>query len=623
MLKFLSTSIIVVVTIALAAAASTLVSAESTEVLSLGFSSEAETLKHVDNVTECYNASGAAESYVDTVNGWYVFKGNNTGAGALKDEPIAVIQGYGESDGYGSYAVMPYNYSVKADFQVPATPGEGSFYVLLRYANVSFKYEVVVDVENNTLVFGKVVNGAWSSMKSLALGFNIVRGAWYTLEVNVTWEYNSSAGGYVNHIEASVYNSTNSREGEVWDDDLSPSAYNGLAFLGFDGNEEFKAYMDNVVVEAPLEKIGEEPHDEDIVPADLNVTEVYTYSDSSNIFIKLGVNSSIINATDTKYWGVELDLDRDSRVSESGWDYEYLSLTRLNSDGSSRSDLYDGSGDWVAQLHTLGGGIGYDYLVVQIPRNQLTGLGSSLYLYGYTQLGTTSMDGFPRDDVPWEDRTGDYYIWYLEPPSISWCVNAADSGDEDTTSYQYLNITYLREGYDASNMYYRLEVNSSIPWFGGSLNGTYQVLIDADQNVSTGYRYWYNTEYIGADYLVEMHIGYAPKLFMWNTSSDPRVWNESTWIFLKREDYTVPPGDKLGVTFLTPKSDYTGVPLGGSIDLIGRTQVIINTGGYTTSEQEDSTSDPQPAPVPETPLIALIAATTVMLAIARKFLNHP
>ena len=590
---------------------------ENVEILSLDFSSATEALKHIDNSTECYDSGGdgTAKEYVDSTNGWFVFEGDNTDTSSGYDNPIAVVQGYDEAGGFNSYAVIPYNYTVQAGFMTPSTPGSGNFYILPRYGNVNNKYEVVVDIEGNNLVFNKMVGGSWTNIKTTPLGLTISTGTWYTFTVEVRWEYNSSEGGYTNHIIATVTNGSNTVNDEIWDSDIPPSSYNGLAFLGFDGDEEFKVYMDNVVVKAEMEKVGEEPDESSASGwggTCLDVREVYVYSDSDNVFILIETANSIsTDSASTEYWAMQFDLDRDSRNTALGWDFEYYFITKLDTDGSSRSDLYDGNGNWLGRLHTLGGGVGYDYLAIQIPKSELEGLGSSLYLYGYTKLGDVDRDGFPRDDVSGKYRTGDYYVWYLAPPYLAWSVEILDTdvGDQVISS-DHLNITYIREEHDLTNIYFELEVDGVIPWNGGDTSGIYDILIDADHDTGTGYLYTsLQDSEIGADYLLEIIPGYVAKLFKFAGENGTTDWS---WEFLKREEPIHSPGGSSYVRIVTPKSDYTYIPLEGSIKFIG------TTSHYDSSEEvtilDDDSSDPQPAPVPE-PLISVLAVILVALLI--------
>ncbi len=127
------------------------------EILSIDFSNEAEALKHLDTSSEVY---GSAREYVDTSNQWFVFEGDNTQSNINK--AIAVVKGYSEPDSVASFAVQPYNYFVSVDFMIPDSPQPvyGNMYILPRFSNSSYNYEVMIDTQNNRIVFNyvKIVN---------------------------------------------------------------------------------------------------------------------------------------------------------------------------------------------------------------------------------------------------------------------------------------------------------------------------------------------------------------------------------------------------------------------------------------------------------------------------------
>ncbi|MEB3807245.1 MAG: hypothetical protein GSR73_06995 [Desulfurococcales archaeon] len=591
-----------------------------TELLSLDFSNEVEALKHLDTTTENYDSEndGSSREYVDTTNQWFVFEGDNSQASFETDMPIAVIKGYSENDGYDSYAVLPYNYSVSVDFMVP--PDEflgllhGNMYILPRYADASNKYEVAVDVENGKLVFSYTKDGAQQTLKTSSLGFTIEGNKWYRLEVQITWEYNSTAGKYMNHIYAKVTdlsNAANVYKDEVWDDNLEPASYNGLAFLGFDDNNQFKVYMDNVNVTAQMLELGREPDESSVSGwggGDLDVSGLWALADGTSLFVKIPVASAVSTSDtkDAKYWIVEFDVDRDSKDPKTGLDSEYLVNVTLLIDGSAMAGLYTSNGDLVRQLHVLGGGIGYDYLVVGVGKSDLTGLGEALYLYGHTQLGATLEDSFPNDDTG-GSQAGDYYIWYIvEPSPTSDWVYQSDA-KEDTTAPGYLDIVALQSAYDDVYMYFNLSLGSAVPWTGGEDTAIYRFYIDADQDTSTGFYYDKPSPPIGADYLIVFTVGYVPELYKYDgTGSD---W---VWTLVENVDYLYNPGDSNSIVILAPKNAFTQVPLGSQVNVASETGI--------SSVNYDYTDDPLPAPVPEPAYLAL-AVILVTLLLSWKYLR--
>jgi len=563
---------------------------ESTEILSLDFSNEEEVLKHLDTTTENCDAGndGTSREYVDTTNEWFVFEGDNTNTSNGYDEPIVVVKGYCESDSFNSYAVLPYNYSVSAEFMVPSSPGYGDFYIFPRYKTVEDKYEVVVDTEYSNLVFNYVKNNEWHELKIVSLGFNIQKDHWYRLEVSITWEYNSEQGKYMNHIVATVTdlsNQNNKYTGEIWDDNLPPDTYNGLGFLGFDDDKQFKVYMDNIEVRTSMEKAFEEPT-ESISLGDLDVVSLYITHDNNMLFFHLYLNDKVQADTSyTKYWVIQLDIDKDSRNSDSGFNYDYYFVIQLSTDASATANLFDSSGSWIKALHILGGGIGYNYIIVEVPRNSLTGLQDSFYAYGYTELGSTAKDGFPRDDV--DTASGDYVIYYLSKPkpTSSWTIETDDQGDASPLS---LDIVSIGSAYNDELLFFNITVAGQYAWNGGSDTGIYRIYIDADNNPETGYQ----VGSIGADYMLEHVVGYSPKL--WKYTGSGTSWS---WSFIKREDYLFNPGGLSSSIYVVPKNDFTDPPLGSQIKIYAQT-------GQGSNSVDDTGA--LPIPVPESILIVLI-----------------
>lgn len=578
---------------------------ESVEILSSDFSDSVEALKHLDITTENYDAGndGTSREYVDTINGWFVFEGDNRDTASGSDEPIAVVKGYGETDGWGSYADLPYNYSVVVDFMVPSTPGYGNFYVLPRYSSVTDKYEVVVDTEWNNIVFNYVKDNAWSVLKTEGFGENLTiqKGSWYRLIVNVTWEYNRSEGYYMNHLVAKVVDLSDTSKwfvSSVWDANLAADTYRGLAFLGFDNDKQFKVYMDNLQIVTSMEKTFVEPA-EAITPADLDILSVHVTDDGQSLYFRFMLGSIIsADSTSTKYWVTQLDLDKDSRNSESGWDYEYSLIIRLETDGSARLDLYDSAGNWIKELHILGGGIGCDYLVAEVNKTDLLELGDSLYIYSYTKLADATKDPFPTDNSG--SRSGDYVIYYINMPQpiSAWTILNDMQGD---ASNQALDITEVGSAYNDNILFLRMSIHGAYPWNGGSSTAIYRIYIDVDNDPSTGY----TVRGIGADYILEQVVGYSPKLYRYAGSG-----TDWTWSFEKREDYIYNPGGQQTVVYAIPKSDFTAPSLSSEAVLFGQT-------GQDGSVVDDTGSIAVPIPEP-----ALLIMIGIMASVALFLFNE-
>ncbi len=471
------------------------------------FSSSERTHQRFDLTTEVYDAgtTGNSQVGVDEANGWLVFTGFNeeNADNPKKDEPIAVLKAYQEPDGFPHYLRLPCNYTVYVDFSLPLG-SKGHFYVLPRYGSVANKYEVVVDTDFNNLVFNVVLSGEWRELKISPLGFDIEEGKWYRLQVTVIWITDPSTGDKTNRIIATVTDladPVNTRSDEIIDASIPPSAHNGLAILGFHPTKDFTVLADNLRLDAQMEKVGEEP-DEALTPSDLDVKEAWVLHDD-RLFIMVRTAGSIVrDPSETKYWSVELDADKDSLASLS-WFRDYLIVFSLGPDGTEQAHLYDGLGNWISQVQIVGGGESSNALIVGIPLGQLPLLSESLLLYSYTELGASVIDRFPESSA----MTGDFLTYPIEEPPVDWKAEVADSSGDASPSY--LDITDFKAGLTSELLIFKIEVSGILPWYGGSPVGTYWIFMDTDGDATTGY----SVGGIGADYMVEYHLGYAPKLY--------------------------------------------------------------------------------------------------------------
>lgn len=503
------------------------------------FSSSEEVHYRFDLTTEIYDAgtTGNTGAIADEANGWLVFTGYNgeNADNTKKDEPIAVLKAYQEPDGFPHYLRLPYNYTVSIDFSLPLG-SRGHFYVLPRYGSVADKYEVVVDTDFNNLVFNVVVSGEWKELKISPLGFDIEEGKWYRLQVVVLWIVDPSTGDRANRLIATVTdlsNPANTYSDEIIDSSIPPSAHNGLAILGFHPTEDFRVLADNLRIDAQMEKVGEEPA-EALSPGDLDAKEIWMLHDD-RLFIMLRTASPIARAAETKYWSVELDADKDSLTSLS-WFRDYLITFSLGPDGTEQAHLYDGLGNWISQIQIVGGGESSDFWVVGIPLGQLPLLSGSFLLYSYTELGANVIDRFPESAA----STGDFLTYPLEEPPVDWKAEVLDpSGD---ASISHLDITDFKAGLNSEQLVFRIDVSGNLPWYGGSPTGTYWIFLDTDGDPTTGY----SVGGIGADYMVEYHLGYAPKLYE-NTGPG---WS---WSFVGRCELVHNPGGGTEILLSVPR----------------------------------------------------------------------
>ena len=504
------------------------------------FSSVEGTQKRFDLTTEVYDAGTTGNSLVtvDEANGWLVFSGYNeeNADSTKKDEPLAVLKAYQEPDGYPHYLKLPYNYTVTIDFSLPLG-SRGHFYVLPRYGSVADKYEVVVDTDFNNLVFNVVVSGEWRELKISPLGFDVEEGKWYRVQVTVLWLTDPSTGDKVNRIAATVTdlsNPLNTHSDEILDASIPPMAHNGLAILGFHPSEDFAVLADNLRVDAQMEKVGEEP-DEALSPGDLDVEEMWVLHDD-RLFIALRTADPISrDPSEVKYWSVELDADKESLASTS-WFRDYSIVISLGPDGMEQAHLFDGSGGWISQAQIVGGGESSDTWVVSVPLGQLPLITDSFLLYSYTELGADVIDRFPESSAV----TGDFLTYFMEEPPTDWKAEVSDaSGD---ASPPHLDIVSFKAGLNSDQLIFRMEVSGDLPWYGGSPVGTYWIFMDTDGDPTTGY----SVGGVGADYMVEYHLGYAPKLYE-NSGSG---WS---WTFVGRCELVHNPGGGTEILMAVPR----------------------------------------------------------------------
>lgn len=341
-----------------------------------------------------------------------------------------------------------------------------------------------------------------------------------------------------------------------------------------------------------LEKIGEEPS-ETFTYQDLNIEEVYTAIDDTYIYFKITVNTTIVvDSSNNKIWRIELDTDRDSRNSPSGWDDEYYILIILFSNSTEKVIAYDSSGNKIGNGNKIGGGAGSTYWQISVPKNYFN-LGNAYYVQVITFLGSSQVDKAPYDNNNL-GQTGDYYIYYISEPSITWIKTLTDD-DVGTVTPSYLDLVYLKESYDTDNLYFQIVVyTSDIPWYGGCEAARYLIQLDTDNNPSTPTR---SNAY---DYQIEVGAGYVPMLQKYDIG-------QNLYVDVKRLDYLRNPGGKNTITIILPKSDI--VNLANQIYMFGTTWECAN--------QIDAIAE-GPAPVPEYMLLALLVIPVALFFVYKK-----
>ena len=342
----------------------------------------------------------------------------------------------------------------------------------------------------------------------------------------------------------------------------------------------------NVRSSPDYEKVGIEASEPTLTPGDLDVTELEVTHDDTYLYFKVWVRENISKpSSGSKIWTIFLDTDCDSRNYESivaFYDDYYINI-ELSYDGTKTITVYNThTGGRTSGTH-IDGGEGYKFWEIKVSRSFINP-GDVFFI----KLETKGADVV--DNTPYQSPgSGDYWMYYLNPPTWSWSSTISDNPDDvkDGTP-DYLEIHFLREGYDSNNLYFELEVEGSIPWNGGSSIGNYSIYIDADEDSSTGYLV--SPCGIGADYQIRLYVGYVVKLYYW----------DGGWKFLKKEYWPHAPSLGTKLTIITPKSDYSKVPLGGSIKIVGKTYEDNNF------KDEVADDDCSPVPVPELGVVSLI-----------------
>lgn len=341
------------------------------------------------------------------------------------------------------------------------------------------------------------------------------------------------------------------------------------------------------------EKVGEEPS-ETISPADLDIIKLYVKHDDTYIYFNISVASDITTPTlGYKRWIIHMDVDCNS-LNTSNFDY-------YDSEYDITIILYDNGSYHVDGGEYSSGGPGKSYWEIKVNRTGISGLGDVFLIRleaqkYYPETGTViSADKVPEDGAG-EDRCGDFWIYYISPPTIppgdTWAVEILDNiSDIPAGEELYFDIHYLREDCDDNNLYFQIEVGANIPWNGGWSKANYQIYIDVDDDGG-------DPSHCYADYKLELCVGYAVRLY---------YYSGGDWVPLKRELWPHAPSLGKKLTIISPISHYTSKSLGGTI------RITCDT--WEDGNHMDSAGACEPAPVPELSILSLLILCIVVLRI--------
>jgi hypothetical protein len=248
------------------------------------FGNETWTNNNIDKL----NLNSATQG-VDVPNSEYLMQGTAGGqavariyeCGALKSFPsnyVAEVE-VKPINGFGQAYITPRFHTMYS-----YTPDTGA--IPPSYYTRGGMYEGVLDVEWDVISLSKTVDGVWTNMYAIPLGYSVEAGQWYKLGTTVL------GNGSSNTLQVSV----NDVPWINWND--SELAYNGLALLSYGYEQPFEIAYDNFRVrqyasQEPVVAFGAEEWAEPIVVTDA-ATNLTTNSATLNgNLISLGAVTSV------------------------------------------------------------------------------------------------------------------------------------------------------------------------------------------------------------------------------------------------------------------------------------------------------------------------------------------
>ncbi len=540
------------------------------------------------------------------------------------DSPVFELKNYVYNS--DSLAKMPYNYTLSLAFKI--ADKNNILTIILRSGGVTVDSSNHISITNAYLVkfspsglgspttveVDKVVDGTLTKITTGSA--TLSSDDWIIVSINIKWD------GSQNSLEISYYDNSTSTSPPppifVSDDSLKPQYYNYIGFIvDSNGGIETEVDLDYIKLTAYFRHLGSEPGEESVATwgnSDLDITKVFAYNDTSSTVILFYTASDIESPTgydDTKDWNVYLDTDKADRGTLGGFGADDVLNIEMGYGGDTSLTLTG----VTAQI--IGGGIGYEYWVVNIDNT----LPASFYVKLDTQYeGTTkavTYDTVPQDDTGGE-QTGDYYIYYQKMPQPTTVGDALtdDLDDENVpdTSLKYLDLYVTQGGYDGSNLYFYIEVNNDLSYPATNSTG-YQnffvVYIDSDNDPDTGRDTGdiLGTPIIGADYKIEFTPGWIPRLYYWDEEIS------MDWVFLSMVDYMYNPVGSYKLNITIPESYFTRQ------NLVRDPPYAVATfvGPESSSNVADKFDKTTIVPVPEwSVVIALVFLAAISFVLYRK-----
>ena len=296
-----------------------------------------------------------------------------------------------------------------------------------------------------------------------------------------------------------------------------------------------------------------------------DILKVYASNDSENLYLKMELDSSTSNWL---YFYIDAD-----RNSSTGFETLIIGADYCVEERAGNAKLYKHDGEWsyVGDVEIIDDPTTSNMFSVKVPFSMFDFLDTVIYI-----VAASAGDLAPN---------GDCYVYCIEYPTPvpdEWIEVMDAVGDENPSGYPETDIVKFSVCVPDSPpyMYFKIEINTQISQ-GPFDELYYEVFIDADNNVSTGFNVA-GLGIVGAEYLIEFSVCdnnmYLPRLYKHTGGG----WN---WDLISHEDYLGNPYSGNVLTMRVRMSDFTGVPLGDTIKVLAYTYGII--GGSSVSDITD------------------------------------
>ncbi len=288
-----------------------------------------------------------------------------------------------------------------------------------------------------------------------------------------------------------------------------------------------------------------------------DILKVYASSDSENLYLKMELDSS---TSDWLYFYIDAD-----RNSSTGFETLIIGADYCveERDGIAKLYKYDGGCTLVGDVEVIDDPTTSNAFSVKVPFSMFDFLDTVIYV-----VAASARDLAPNDECYV------YCIEYPTPVPDEWIEVIDAIGDENPSGYPETDIVKFSVCIPDSPpyLYFKIEINTQISQ-GPFDELYYEVFIDADNDVSTGFNV-VGLGIVGAEYLIEFSVCdnnmYLPKLYRY--AGNGNNWN---WALISHEDYLGNPYLGNVLTMRVRMSDFTGYPLGDTVKMLAYTHGII------------------------------------------------